>query len=310
MKYMGRMQCPRGSKKDCMRVNKVCLARHIEEDEENSAEETTQAAKRYSMRNPSSRSAPTAKKRRKQKKGEIFPNLGRRILQPILENEMVMHPGKSIQSILGTEGNEIPILIHDGSEEEKNLQNEGVKEAYQEEQTAQGEVTIEPTPPCIMAQTPLAPHSPVSPNTSPIMTRRNKAMLARERRGKKAIDTMVGSLNDRNSDTIERISETEIDDDSPTEETRIGIHLEDSDDNEDGKMNDFVTPKTTPIKGNANSDSTALQISFPVGFFEKIKIPGDGFCMVQSVLKTLKIKASKREILDKMKIELYNHIDE
>ena len=160
MKYMGRMQCPIGYKRDCMRVNKRCLARHIGEDKENTPEnETTQAAKQYSMRNTSNRSGRISfKKPRKQKKGtNIFPNLGRRILQPIRENEMVVHRGLSIQEILGTEGNELPILINDGSEEESNPQNEGVKEAYQEEQTVQGDETIEPTPPCIMA---LTPHSP------------------------------------------------------------------------------------------------------------------------------------------------------
>ena len=324
MKYMGRMQCPIGYRQDCMRVNKRCLARHIGEDKENMpVNETTEATKRYSMRNTNNRSSRISfTKTKKQKKGtDILPNLGRRILQPIRENEMLVHQGISIQAILEAEGNELPILINDGTKEESNPQNEGVKEAYQEEQTGrgdeaveptpscimaltpltqveqivQGEETIEPTPPCILALTPHSPVSPKSPNTSPVMSRRNKVMLAREEREKKASGTRVEGVNvEKNSDMSERNSVTDISDDSPTEETRIGIQLEDSDDDEEPKMDSFITPKTTPIKENTNSNSTALQISFPVEFFEKIRIPGDGFCMVQSVLKTLKLKTIKK----------------
>ena len=151
---------------------------------------------------------------------------------------------------------------------EGKLQEEAKKPQEQDEKEKPTEMW-DCTPPCIVVQTPLTPHSPGSPkstNASPILKRRNQVMLEREERERKARDTLAMEINGKkNSVMPARICQNEIS--SPAEETIVGINLDDSDNNEDDGLDGFATPKGSLVE--RDRDCTALEISFPVDCFER-----------------------------------------
>ena len=80
--------------------------------------------------------------------------------------------------------------------------------------------------------------------------------------------------------------------DTSTEEILPGIQIENSDEEEEKKQEDSMEKFRDESEkiNNTHADPPALQLIFPVDEFEKIIIPGDGYCMVQSVLETLQRK--------------------
>ena len=279
VKMFKQMPCPNGYRRDCLKVTKMCLARHIDDDKESQSNESaTDTTKRYNMRRTCTKASPTtAYKKAKHRKGKrVGTKLdGRVVVQPISENEEAMM-SPSIMDYNSRESEDAMIQSQNSDETEKDNESHS-------------------TPMCITLKTPptpCTPASPKSPNTSLLMEKRNRAMLAREARERKV------------SEMREMRPESEKDM-SPTEETILEL-----DDSKDPETEKFGTPTAVLETRKVPMDIEELQIRFPIEQFQKIKIPGDGFCMVQSVLETLKTNKTKRETLDNMKTELYSNIDE